>query len=83
MQMELQKITKENIEKVTGIFISDMLKHKPVGDVRLKKLKRHQVDSAPDFLIRGNPQLTMGRITKIEDVDAYFDGKEKCKEKGE
>lgn len=75
--MELQRITKRNITKITGLPISDLLGKKPVGDVRLKKLQRQQTSGSEDLLVRGNPQLTMGRSTPIKVVDAYFDNKER------
>lgn len=75
--MELQRITRHNITKTTGLPISDLLEKKPIENVRLKKLQRQQTSGSEDLLIRGNPQLTMGRSTAMEVVDAYFDNKER------
>lgn len=74
--MELQKRTKQNIVKTTGLRIADLLGKSPVRNSRLKRLKQ-QPSGDMDLLVRGNPQLTLGCVTPIEAVDAYFDKKEK------
>lgn len=74
--MEFQEITKENISTTTGLAISDLLKKRPIVNARLKKLKKQNQSTGIDLLVRGNPQLTMGRVTTTEDVDAYFKKKE-------
>lgn len=77
MHMDLQRETKQNIVRTTGLSISSLLKQKPVRDARLQKLQRQQISETEDMLVRGNPQLTMGRTTSIETVEAYFEKKER------
>lgn len=76
--MELQKTTKLNIIKTTGLPISSLLDKKPVADARLKKLQRQPACHNVDVLVRGNPQLTVGQVTPTETVYAYFENKRKA-----
>ena len=73
--MELQKITRQNIVTTTGQSMEDLLGTPPVRNVLLNKLKRPRSSQDIDLLVRGNPQLTLGLVTPIEVVDAYFDCK--------
>lgn len=75
--MDLQRITKQNIVRTTGLSISSLLEQRPVRDARLEKLQRKKTSENADMQVRGNPQLTIGRITPIEAVDAYFEEKER------
>lgn len=77
--MELKNITKLNIAITTKLSIADLLEKKPIADTRLKKLKRQPVSGSEDLLVRGNPQLTLGYVTPIEIVEAYFEQKERKK----
>lgn len=79
--MDLQEKTKRNISKTTGVPISDLLSKKPKIDSRLSALKRKKASSGVDFLVRGNPQLTVGYVTTTREVDLYFD--EKARKRGE
>ena len=73
--MELQKDTRKNIVITTGCSMKDLLEKSPVENSHLNILKRHHASKGVDLLIRGNPQLTLGLVTPIETVDAYFDRK--------
>lgn len=75
--MELQKITKQNIAKITGLRMADLLEKNPVENDRLKKLRQQRPSGEMDLLVRGNPQLTLGCVTSIKAVDLYFDKKKK------
>lgn len=79
--MELSEITKKNIERVTGVPFEELLEKKPVRDPRLKALRRRRASVSPDLLVRGNPELTLGHVTTLEEVDAYWD--KKIKERGD
>lgn len=79
--MDLQEKTKNNISKTTGVPISDLLFKKTKIDSRLSALKKKKASSSVDFLVRGNPQLTVGYVTTTRDVDLYFD--EKVRKRGE
>lgn len=76
--MELKRMTKFNISKTTGLPIASLLEEKPITDSRLKKIQRKPSCSNEDMLVRGNPQLTLGRVTPVRVVDAYFDKKKKA-----
>ncbi len=78
--MELQGETRRNIIRTTGLLMSDLLKKEPIKKPQLKNLQRRQASRNADVLIRGNPQLTSGYITEIEDVDEYFSLKWERKE---
>lgn len=75
--MDLQRITKQNIVRTTGLPISSLLGQRPVRDARLEKLQKEKNSENEDMQVRGNPQLTIGRTTPIEAVDAYFEEKER------
>lgn len=77
MHMDLQRITKQNIVRTTGLPISSLLEQRPVRDARLEKLQRKKAPENEDMQIRGNPQLTIGRTTPLEAVDAYFEEKKR------
>ena len=66
MHMELKERTKRNIERTTGVPFVDLLSKEPVGDPRLKKLRRGRPSAGVDPLVSGNPELTMGYITTME-----------------
>ena len=71
--MELQKDTRKNIVITTGRSMKELLDHPPVENSHLDILKQHHASKSVDLLVRGNPQLTLGLVTPIETVDAYFD----------
>lgn len=79
--MELKDITKRNIERITGVPVSDLLEKAPKSDPRLKNLRRQSVPVNADLLVRGNPELTMGYVTTPEAIDMYWD--RKIKERGD
>lgn len=74
---ELKERTKRGIERTTGVAFSELLEKDPVRDPRLGRLRSCRAPAVPDPLVGGNPQLTMGYITPLEEVDAYFDKKTK------
>lgn len=80
--MELQKYTRKNIVITTGCSMKDLLEKSPVENSRLNILKRHHASKDVDLLVRGNPQLTLGLVTPIETVDAYFDRKNNTGKRG-
>lgn len=75
--MELKEKTKRGIERTTGVPFSNLLEVKPGVDPRLKRLRSRRAPVNPDLLVKGSPQLTMGYVTKLDTVDAYFDKKTK------
>lgn len=70
--MVLQEETKRNIFRTTGLCFSDLLMKDPIEDLRLKNLRGQRAKRSTDVLSRGNPQLTSGYVTNVEDVDDYF-----------
>ena len=77
MRVKLKAITKRNIEATTGVAFPELLSKDPVRDPRLRKLTGRRAPAPEDPLVRGNPELTMGYVTTLEEVDAYFDEKTK------
>jgi hypothetical protein len=75
VKMEFSENTKHNIEKTTGVPFSELLDKKIQRDPRLEKLERPKKKDNLDLLVRGNPQLTLGRITTIDEVEEYFSNK--------
>ena len=73
--MEFSSITKQNIEKITGVRFSELLEREIYPDERLNKLVRHKRRDKLDLLVHGNPQLMHGRVTSIEEVEEYFSKK--------
>lgn len=73
--MDLSTTTKKHIEKTTGVAFSDLLDKKVRRDNRLDKLVKCAKKEKPDYLVRGNPQLTLGRITTMDEVEKYFSEK--------
>lgn len=80
-EWKLKEVTKQHIERVTGVPFDELLEKEPQVDPRLKKIRRQPRARGLDLLVTGNPELALGDITPIEEIDDYWN--EKLKERGE
>lgn len=69
--MELRQTTRRHIVRLTGSTMSEILENKKALKTLHKNLDQKELTNV-DSLVRGNPQLTIGRVTSKEDVDRYF-----------
>lgn len=80
--MEFEEITKRHIERVTGVPFAELLEKEPKSDPRLQRLRRNAQARRADPLVSGNPELAMGYVTTMAEIDAYWDEKMKEEEEG-
>lgn len=69
--MELRQTTRRHIVRLTGSTMSELLENKKDLKALHKSSEQKELANV-DSLVRGNPQLTIGRVTGKEDVERYF-----------